>query len=325
MSVDLQEPTTRAKAGTLSAIWICDERGTRAELTLTRYLDSLASLTQPCDLTIVCNANATQTIAAFQALLQESEMDSRVICLHRACDPSAEIQAGLDASHGDTIILLPPYIQSDPDDLSRMLEEIENGADYVASWRTPRVDSWWNGFKSRTFNALTRRLTGMRLHDVNSGMRVMSRRLTQHVPIYGDLDRFWPFFANAQGFKIAEVTTRHVKERVKRGDYRLGVYLRRLLDVLALFFLMKFTRKPLRFFGLIGSSTFLTGATITAVLVAQRLFGSPLADRPALIFGVLLIVLGIQLFSLGLLGELLIFTHGKAIRDYHVQRIWEEE
>lgn len=325
MSIDLQEPTTHTKAGTLSAIWICDERGTRAELTLARYLDALSATSQNCDLTIVCNAEATQTIAAFQARLEESKIEARMICLHRACDHSAEIQAGLDASDGETIVLLPPYIQSDPDALHRMLEEIENGADYVASWRTPRVDSWWNGFKSRVFNFITRRLTGIKLHDVNSGMRVMSRQLTDHVPIYGDLDRFWPFFANAQGYKIVEVKTRHIEERVKRGDYRLGVYMRRLLDVLALFFLIKFTRKPLRFFGLIGGSTFLAGATITAVLVAQRLFGSPLADRPALIFGVLLIVLGIQLFSLGLLGELLIFTHGKAVRDYHVQRVWEEE
>lgn len=325
MSVQLQEAPTTPASATLSAIWICDERGARAELTLARYLDTLTALPAECDMTIVCHGAAAQTISLLQSRLEESLIGGRVVYLHRACDSSAAIQAGLDASGGEIVVLLPPYVQSDPSGLSRMLAEIEEGADYVASWRTPRVDSRWNSFKSRAFNFITRRLTGVKLHDVNSGMRVMTRQLTEHIPIYGDLDRFWPFFANVQGYKIAEVKTRHLEERVKRGDYRLGVYMRRLLDVLALFFLMKFTRKPLRFFGLIGGTTFLAGATVTATLVAQRLWGSPLADRPALIFGVLLIVLGIQLFSLGLLGELLIFTHGKAIRDYQVQRVWEEQ
>ena len=308
----------------LSAIWICNRRDPDLRATLQRYLQTLSSLPHVCDLTIVGNGVDGDVLSKLRPILEVSDVTSRVISLHRSCDQSTAIQAGLKASDGDVIALLPAYMQTEPTYLREMLDEIDAGADYVASWRFPRVDSKWNRLKSVVFNHVTCFLTGIELHDVNSGLRVMTRELTEHVPIYGDLDRFWPFFAATQGYRIEEVKTKHLHERVERGDYRLGVYVRRVLDLLTLFFLYKFTRKPLRFFGLIGSTTFAAGSLITAVLVVQRLFGTSLADRPALIFGVLMVVLGIQLFSLGLLGELIIFTHGKSVRDYHVDKIFEE-
>ena len=124
-------------------------------------------------------------------------------------------------------------------------------------------------------------------------------------------------------FCVSEVKTRHIEERVKKGDYAFGVYVRRLLDLMTLFFLFKFTKKPLRFFGLIGSFTASAGFLISGVLVVQRLFGQPLEHRPALLFGILLIVLGVNLVSLGLLGELIIFIHGHRLRDYHVKQVYE--
>jgi hypothetical protein len=176
------------------------------------------------------------------------------------------------------------------------------------------------------FNRITRWLMGVSLQDLNSGLRVLRRELAEDVPIYGDLYRFWPLLAARQGYRVTEVETDHLQERVQKGDYRFGVYLRRALDLLTLFFLMKFTRKPLRFFGLLGSATLFLGSLVTGVLVIERLLGwTSLADRPALIFGVLLIVLGIQLFSLGLLGELIIFTYGNKLRDYRVETIYEAD
>jgi hypothetical protein len=127
-----------------------------------------------------------------------------------------------------------------------------------------------------------------------------------------------------QGYRVTEVQTRHLEERVKKGDYRLGAYARRLLDLLTLFFLIKFTRKPLRFFGLIGGALFAAGSLLTVVLGIQRLLGDrPLADRPLLILAVTLVVLGVQLCSLGLLGELMIFIHGRALAEYHVEKVHE--
>jgi hypothetical protein len=121
------------------------------------------------------------------------------------------------------------------------------------------------------------------------------------------------------------VETTHLAERVRPGDYRFGVYLRRVLDLLTLFFLIKFTRKPLRFFGLIGSATLTLGTLALIVLGIQRMLGTPLADRPVLILAVMGIVLGIQLFSLGLLGELIIFVHGRSQKEYYVYDVYEHK
>jgi hypothetical protein len=204
-----------------------------------------------------------------------------------------------------------------------MLQEVEKGADYVATWRTPRVDSKWGSGSSHLFNSMVRGLTGVPLHDLNSGLRVLRRRLAKAVPVYGDLHRFWPVLAARKGFRVVEVPVQHLEERRGPGPLGVGAYARRALDLLTLFFLVKFTEKPLRFFGLFGAGALAAGGLLGGVLCVQRYFGRALSDRPMLIFAVLLIVLGIQLFALGLLGELIIFTRGKRLREYQVEKVFE--
>jgi hypothetical protein len=145
----------------------------------------------------------------------------------------------------------------------------------------------------------------------------MRREITRDVPLYSELDRFLPILAEMQGYRVSEIKVRHLAERVKPGDGGLGVYFRRILDMMTLFFLFKFTRKPLRFFGLLGGATVVTGG----IIAVQRLLGTPAADRPALLLAVLLTVLGVQLFSLGLLGELIIFVHGSKLGTRHVEKV----
>jgi hypothetical protein len=275
------------------------------------------------DLTIVacdCSENVQRDI---RQGLNGSPVAATVVSISGARDESTIIQAGLSASRGEIVVLLPSYQQCDLSQLQQMIDAAGSEYDYLASRRDARTDSKWNQLKSSVFNRIVRSFTGIPLHDLNSGLRVLRREVAERVPIYGDLHRFWPVLAAAQGYRIAEMSVKHVEERVRKGDYRLGVYLRRIIDLLTLFFLIRFTRKPLRFFGLLGSGSFAIGAALTAVLCVQRAWGQPLADRPALIFGVLFVVLGIQLFSFGLVGELIIFAHGNTLRDYHIKRVYE--
>ena len=152
----------------------------------------------------------------------------------------------------------------------------------------------------------------------------MRRRVAEGTHIYGDLHRFLPILAFERGFKVVEVPVRQSKEDVERRVYSFGLYLRRLLDTLTLFFLFKFTKKPLRFFGLVGTAVGVTGAVITGYLGVYRLLGlGSIAGRPLLILGVLLLVLGVQLFSIGLLGEIIIFTHGGSSKEYAVDKLLE--
>jgi hypothetical protein len=151
----------------------------------------------------------------------------------------------------------------------------------------------------------------------------MKRRVAQEVQLYGDLHRFFPLLAHQQGFKIAEVTVQQSPHDAAWRMHGPGIYLRRLLDILTLFFLYKFTKKPLRLFGLVGAAIFGAGAIVTGYLGVDRLLGAPLAGRPLLVLGVLLMVFGVQLFSIGLLGEIIIFTHARGVKDYQTRDILE--
>jgi len=149
----------------------------------------------------------------------------------------------------------------------------------------------------------------------------MKRRVTRELPLYGDLHRFIPLLAYQKGFRIIEVDVPQHPADSKLRMYRPGIYLRRLLDIFTVVFLFKFTKKPLRFFGLIGAGLFGVGFFISLVLALQRLLGPvSLGDKPLLILGVLLMVLGVQTGSIGLLGEIIIFTHAKKMKDYAVEK-----
>jgi len=295
----------------LSAIWIYSGTAPDSFDALSQYEKALSRLPLQCELTVVVNGDSGPLEELMQRL-DTCQLATQVVQIHRYCDESTAVRAGLEASRGEMIVLLPAYVQSDPNAIVKMLDEITQGAHYVATWRNPRVDSRWGACKSYWFNVLTSSMTGVKLHDINSGLRIMTREVSEHLPIYGDLHRFSPILAAMQGFHVSEVTVRHLTERrMEKGESHFGVYLRRALDLMALFFLFKFTKKPLRFFGLIGSTSLAMGALIIMWVSIQRFLGTNMADRPALLLGVVFVVLGVQLFSVGLLGELIIFTHGR--------------
>jgi hypothetical protein len=153
----------------------------------------------------------------------------------------------------------------------------------------------------------------------------MKRKVAEEVTLYGDLHYFFPILAHQRGFKIAEIAVQPSRHDNGRRLFQPASYLRRLLDLLNLFFLVKFTRKPLRFFGSIGAGLFASGTTITGYLGAYRVLGlGGIADRPLLILGVLLMVVGVQLFSIGLLGELIIFTHAREVKDYQIKDVLDD-
>jgi hypothetical protein len=163
---------------------------------------------------------------------------------------------------------------------------------------------------------------GQRFNDLGCGARAMKRRVLEEISLYGDQHRFLPVLAGRQGFRIVEVDlAQSPLDRYDQG-YPPREYAHRVLDIFTVFFLVRFTKKPLRFFGMVGASTFVIGALLVAYLAIDRLvFYHALADRPALLLSSLLVVLGMQLFALGLLGELIIFTHARDIKDYQVDEV----
>jgi hypothetical protein len=212
-----------------------------------------------------------------------------------------------------------------PSEIHRVLAALGEGdTDLVVSRRFPRIDSLFNRCQGKVFHWMVRFLTGTIYQDISCGLRAMKHRVVDEVQLYGDLHRFLPLLAFQRGFKVVEIPVQQHRFDVKQRIQSPGVYLRRIIDIFTLFFLFKFTSKPLRFFGLVGSSLFVGGGLITSYLGIYRILGfGGIADRPLLILGVLLIVLGIQLFSIGLLGEIIIFTHARTTKEYQVREVLE--
>jgi len=260
------------------------------------------------------------------ARIEQSVARTRVLRFHQGFGEAVALSAGFEAAHGGYFLTLPPYQQVAIPDIVKLLERLEEGYDFVAGWRHPRVDPLPNRIQSSLFNFLARRFSRSSLHDLNCKLRAMRRRVPEEVEIYGDMFRFLPILASRKGFKITEVQLRHHSERGKVGFFGVGVYARRLLDLITMFFLIKFTKKPLRFFGLVGFGFMMIGVAICLYLSYDKIFqGAPLGGRPLLVLGVLMIVLGMQTISIGLIGEMIIFTHAKTLKEYQIDRFLQDD
>ena len=237
---------------------------------------------------------------------------------------STALSAGVARASGDYILNLPAYLQMEPDDLTKVLAALEAGADCVATWRVQRVDPWLNQLQSRFFNFVLRLIMKTSFHDLNSGTRGFRRQVLDEVSVYGELYRFLPVLASRQGFKTVEVKVQHREEKGRAGFYGIGVYLRRLLDILAITFLTRFTQRPLRFFGYLGFAAIAIGGPIAAWYIYDRLIhGESLMDKPAFVVGAIMAAFGVQLIGFGLIGEIIIFTQAPNLRDYKVEGLVE--
>ena len=234
------------------------------------------------------------------------------------------LSAGMERALGRTIITSPHYVQIDPAELEPMLQAIDEGADLVTPWRKPRVDPVLNRMQSAGFNWLIRRIIKGEFHDLNCYFRAIRKDILAEVAIYGDMYRFLPVIAQRQGYRVVEVPVRHLKEWGQAGFFGIGVYIRRALDVLGVMFLTKFTLKPLRFFGFVGMLCLLPGSLVLSVVVYQRLFmDQGLYGRPIFVLAMMLIVLGIQVIGFGLVGEIIIYTQARNLREYRIERIYD--
>lgn len=256
--------------------------------------------------------------------LRDQHDNVRLIRFHQGFGEAVALSAGFEKATGGYLITMPQYRQVKVAEILPMLEQLEQGFDFVAGWRTERVDPVLNRLQSFFFNFMARLFTRSRFHDLNCKVRAMRRKVTEEIEIYGDLFRFLPILAERQGFKITEVKLRHREELGKVGFFGVGAYLRRILDLITMFFLIKFTKKPLRFFGLVGFGLILVGVAICLYLTYEKLFADQgLSGRPLLVLGVMMIVLGMQTISIGLIGEMIIFTHAKGMKEYQVDEFLE--
>jgi glycosyltransferase involved in cell wall biosynthesis len=284
------------------------------------YLRGLAATGRNFEIIFVLDGPRVSFARGLEALRAAGEQ-FLAIGLTRPFGEATAIMAGFARSTGRIILTLPAYHQVEASAIARLVAAIDE-CDVAIGWRWPRAGGSLERLRRVVYHGLLAWVTRLQFNDIACGARALRRQVLEEIELYGDQHRFIPYLADRHGFRVIEVDVAQSAKDRFTGSYAPFEYLRSLLDIFTVFFLVRFTKKPLRFFGMIGVSTFCLGALWLLVLVFQRQFlDQPLADRPALVLASLLLVLGMQIFALGLLGELIIFTHARQLKDYHVAEI----
>jgi len=274
---------------------------------------ALESLDEEYEIIIVDDGSVD---GSFQVLRQLHSDDPhlKVVRLRRNFGQSAAFSAGFDRARGQVIVTLDADLQFDPTDISKLLDKLAEGYDIVSGWRIGRQESLLTRrLPSTVANRLISSITGIRLHDYGCSLKAYRAEVVQNVQLYGELHRFIPALASWMGVRVAEVPVSHHRRRFGKSKYDLSRTIRVLLDLLTVKFLLSYSTRPMQVFGLLGMVSFAAGTTIAAYLSFIRLFlGSPIANRPLLLLAMLLIFVGVQLVTMGLLGELTIRTYHEA-------------
>ncbi len=285
------------------------------------YVSGLASVHLTREFIFVLDGPHPQVLAELEQLIGAGAANVSVVALSRPFGESTALMAGLERAAGELILTLPAYHQIDGRDVAKLLAPLDS-ADVAIGWRWPRLGGFLEKTRRAIFHGMVAWVTGMRLHDLGCGARAMRRRVLEELSLYGDQHRLLAVLADRKGFRVTEVALRQSDRDRFEGVYRPREYAHLVLDVFTVFFLVRFTKKPLRFFGMIGATMCGAGALVVLYLVFGRLvFNQSLADRPALLLSSLLVVLGLQLFALGLLAELIIFTQARHLKDYQAAEI----
>ena len=230
------------------------------------------------------------------------------IRLQRNYGKSAALAVGFQHVEGPQVVTLDADLQDDPDEIPALLHLLNEGYDIVSGWKKKRQDPLSKTIPSRFFNRVTRLISGIPIHDFNCGLKAYRREVVQSITLYGELHRYIPLLAKWEGFdRITEKPVQHHPR--EHGTTKFGVerFIRGFLDFVSVFFLTRFAARPMHFFGGVGTLCFVFGVAISMWLSIEKLvFGHPLGDRPLLLLGLLLILFGAQMFSTGLLGEMIV-------------------
>lgn len=250
------------------------------------------------------------------------EIDRRVklVRLRRNFGKAAALCAGFDHSNGEIVVTMDGDLQDVPEEIPRFLAELEGkDIDLVSGWKRNRRDPASKRWPSRLFNWATRRLARVDLHDFNCGFKAYRREVLAEVAVYGELHRYIPVLASRRGFAVGEIEVQHEPRQHGRSKYGWDRFYKGLLDLITVLFITKYTRRPLHLFGAFGLLFLLGGLAINIYLAVLWLGGEFLSNRPLLLLGVLLMLLGIQVLTTGLIGEMITFKNFVRSDSYSVK------
>ena len=244
----------------------------------------------------------------------------KLLRLRRNFGKAAALSAGLDHSRGELVITMDGDLQDAPEEIPRLLTMLEEkDLDLVSGWKRRRRDPVSKRLPSRLFNWVTRQLAQVPLHDFNSGFKIYRREVLEQIAVYGELHRYIPVLASRRGFSVGEIEVAHHPRRAGTSKYGWDRFYKGLLDLITVLFITRYTRRPLHLFGAFGLLFLTAGFAINLYLAVLWFGGEDLSNRPLLLFGVLLMLLGIQVLTTGLLGEMFTFKNFRRPDSYSVK------
>lgn len=231
---------------------------------------------------------------------------------------SAALQVGFQHATGDIIITMDADLQDDPNEIPNLVRKLDEGHDMVSGWKRVRFDPFIKKFSSRFFNFITGVMSGIKIHDFNCGLKAYKKSVVKNISVYGELHRYIPVLANWQGFTVSEIPVKHHPRRFGKTKFGISRFFKGFIDLLTVVFVTRYIKRPMHLFGFLGAIAFLCGFGVSGYLTYEWFHGQALSNRPMLFLGMLLIIVGVQFFSTGLLGELMVHN-SQDTKEYHVK------
>ena len=256
--------------------------------------------------------------------LRNRDRRVKIIRFRRNYGKSAALSVGFAHSEGSIIITMDADLQDDPMEVPNLVSEIKKGLDLVCGWKKKRYDPIGKKMASRFFNFVTSVVTGIRIHDFNCGLKAYRKEVAKEVKVYGELHRYIPVLAHWLGYKIGEVPVQHHSRKYGKTKYGIGRFWKGFLDLLTVLFTTRYLQRPLHLFGFWGIVFVLGGLAVDVYLIILKYReGMALSNRPLFTGGILMIIVGVQFVSVGLLGEMISKTRQSSEREYSIREIWK--
>lgn len=278
---------------------------------------ALKTISSDYELLFVDDGSTDNSLSVIKEI-QKADKKVKFFSFRKNYGKAAALQIAFENAQGDAVITMDADLQDDPAEIPNLLKKLEEGYDLVSGWKKKRRDPFIKKHSSKFFNWTTRIFSGIKIHDFNCGLKAYRGEVVKNIKIYGELHRYIPVLAAWQGFKISEIPVKHHSRRYGKTKYGISRFFKGTFDLITVLFTTRYVKRPMHLFGFLGTLFFILGFGINIYLTVEWFIGISLGNRPILFLGILLIIIGVQFFAIGLLGEL--FVHNsRDNREYQIK------
>jgi glycosyltransferase involved in cell wall biosynthesis len=284
-----------------------------------QIMDICISLKVSYEIIFIDDGSTDNSLTILKEMHSENK-NVKVISFKRNYGKSAALSEGFQLADGDIVVTMDADLQDDPQEIPNLLQKINSGDDLVSGWKKKRHDPIQKTIPSKIFNFTTSLITGIQIHDFNCGIKAYKKEVIKDIPVYGELHRYLPVLAHWQGFRVGEIVVEHHPRKYGKTKFGMGRFFKGFFDLLTVLFITRYRQRPLHLFGFLGLFSLFLGVIISLYLSFLWFQGHGIGDRPLLFLGILLIIVGLQSFSIGLIGEMIANTRDNN-KSYKIKKL----